>query len=91
MVVPLCSAFYQLIHQGSKLIPADFLAAVKPVTPLADGKHHRILLSNFFAQTEALMRGKSEADVRKELEAAGAAAIRGAAVGGRHVADGVPN
>ena len=64
------AAFYQLIHQGTKLIPADFLAAVHPVDR-GNEAHHRILLSNFFAQTEALMRGKSEADVRKELAAAG--------------------
>ena len=62
-------AFYQLIHQGTKLIPADFMAAVEPQNPI--GKHHRILLSNFFAQTEALMKGRSEAETRAELEAAG--------------------
>ncbi|NVK05802.1 MAG: glucose-6-phosphate isomerase [Flavobacteriia bacterium] len=62
-------AFYQLIHQGTSLIPSDFIASVNPQHPLDD--HHRKLLSNFFAQTEALMRGKSESEVRSELSAAG--------------------
>jgi glucose-6-phosphate isomerase len=60
-------AFYQLIHQGTKLIPADFLAASRSQNAI--GEHHKILLSNFFAQTEALMRGKTEQEVRKELAA----------------------
>jgi glucose-6-phosphate isomerase len=58
-------AFYQLIHQGTKLVPCDFLAPIKTQNPL--GQHHAILLSNFFAQTEALMRGKTADEVRKEL------------------------
>ncbi|KAI9497595.1 glucose-6-phosphate isomerase [Zychaea mexicana] len=58
-------AFYQLIHQGTKLIPCDFLAPVE--THNALGNHHDILLSNFFAQTEALMVGKDEAQVRQEM------------------------
>ena len=62
-------AFYQLIHQGTKLIPCDFLAPIHSQNPI--GAHHRILLSNFFAQPEALMRGKTEAEVRAELSAAG--------------------
>jgi len=62
-------AFYQLIHQGTKLIPADFLAPIETHNPV--GEHHPILLSNFFAQTEALMKGKTEAEARAELEAAG--------------------
>jgi glucose-6-phosphate isomerase len=62
-------AFYQLIHQGTKLIPADFLAPALPLNNLYN--HHHMLLSNFFAQTEALMNGKSETDVRKELLAGG--------------------
>ena len=62
-------AFYQLIHQGTRLIPADFIAAAKSQNPV--GEHHSLLLSNFFAQTEALMRGKSEAEVREELTRAG--------------------
>ena len=57
-------AFYQLIHQGTVLIPCDFLATVLTHNPLGD--HHRILLSNFFAQTEALMNGKSEAQLKEE-------------------------
>ena len=60
-------AFYQLIHQGTKLIPADFLAPAISHNPLGD--HHPILLSNFFAQTEALMNGKSEEEVIEELRA----------------------
>ncbi len=62
-------AFYQLIHQGTKLIPCDFLAPMETHNP--NGEHHAILLSNFFAQTEALMKGKTEAEVRAELEASG--------------------
>jgi glucose-6-phosphate isomerase len=62
-------AFYQLIHQGTKLIPCDFLAPVETQNPV--GEHHPILLSNFFAQTEALMKGKTAAEVREELESAG--------------------
>ncbi|MBI3771080.1 MAG: glucose-6-phosphate isomerase [Gammaproteobacteria bacterium] len=62
-------AFYQLIHQGTKLIPCDFLAAVESHNPL--GEHHQILLANFFAQPEALMKGKTEAEARAELVAAG--------------------
>jgi len=58
-------AFYQLIHQGIKIIPCDFIAPVETHNPL--GKHHSILLSNFFAQTEALMRGKTDAEARAEL------------------------
>jgi glucose-6-phosphate isomerase len=62
-------AFYQLIHQGTKLIPCDFIAPVISHNPI--GEHHKILLSNFFAQTEALMKGKDEAEARAELQAAG--------------------
>jgi glucose-6-phosphate isomerase len=64
-------AFYQLIHQGTKLIPCDFLAAARSLTPLGD--HHDKLLANFFAQTEALAFGKSEAEARAELERQGLA------------------
>ncbi|GAA5979634.1 hypothetical protein JCM11641_007896 [Rhodosporidiobolus odoratus] len=60
-------AFYQLIHQGTKLIPADFLAPIESQNPIRDNLHHKILLSNFFAQPEALAFGKDEAAVRKEL------------------------
>ncbi|MDA3791272.1 MAG: glucose-6-phosphate isomerase [Desulfobacula sp.] len=62
-------AFYQLIHQGTKLIPADFLAPAISHNPVGD--HHDILLSNFFAQTEALLNGKSKKEVIDELKAAG--------------------
>jgi len=61
-------AFYQLIHQGTRLIPCDFIGFVETHNPI--GLHHRILLANFFAQTEALMRGKTAAEVRAELERA---------------------
>ncbi|KWU41093.1 glucose-6-phosphate isomerase [Rhodotorula sp. JG-1b] len=60
-------AFYQLIHQGTKLIPADFLAPIETQNPIRGGLHHRILLSNFFAQPEALAFGKTEEEVAKEL------------------------
>ncbi len=62
-------AFYQLIHQGTEMVPADFIAPLQTHNPIGD--HHRILLSNFFAQTEALMRGKTEEEVRAELRAQG--------------------
>ena len=62
-------AFYQLIHQGTRLITCDFIAPARTHNPLGD--HHPILLSNVFAQTEALMRGKTEAEARAELSAAG--------------------
>ncbi|GGH23220.1 glucose-6-phosphate isomerase [Mucilaginibacter phyllosphaerae] len=62
-------AFYQLIHQGTKLIPCDFIAPAQSHNPL--GEHHNMLLSNFFAQTEALMNGKTEEVVIDELKKAG--------------------
>ena len=62
-------AFYQLIHQGTKLIPCDFLAPAQSHNPVGD--HHDKLLSNFFAQTEALMNGKTESEVRAEFEGSG--------------------
>lgn len=62
-------AFYQLLHQGTELIPADFLAAVQSQTPLGD--HHEKLLANFLAQTEALAFGKTDSEVRQELQARG--------------------
>jgi glucose-6-phosphate isomerase len=62
-------AFYQLIHQGTKLIPCDFIAPAVSHNPI--GEHHQMLMSNFFAQTEALMRGKPEAEVTAELRKAG--------------------
>ncbi|MFY0608386.1 MAG: glucose-6-phosphate isomerase [Cyclobacteriaceae bacterium] len=63
-------AFYQLIHQGTKLIPCDFLASANSQNPLSD--HHEKLLANFFAQTEALMMGKSKAQVIEEFQQSGA-------------------
>jgi glucose-6-phosphate isomerase len=62
-------AFYQLIHQGTVLIPCDFIAPTISHNPIGD--HHVKLLSNFFAQTEALMTGKSEEEVKEELTKAG--------------------
>ena len=59
-------AFYQLIHQGTKFIPADFLAPAISHNPL--GEHHNILMSNFFAQTEALLNGKTKEEVIAELK-----------------------
>ncbi len=59
-------AFYQLIHQGTPLIPCDFIAPAQTHNPIGD--HHQKLLSNFFAQTEALMNGKTEEEAKKELE-----------------------
>jgi glucose-6-phosphate isomerase len=55
------------VHQGTKLIPADFIAPATTLNPIESSKHHRILLSNFFAQPEALAFGKTEEQVRKEL------------------------
>jgi glucose-6-phosphate isomerase len=62
-------AFYQLIHQGTKLMPCDFIAPAISHNPIGD--HHVKLMSNFFAQTEALMNGKSEVEVREEFEGSG--------------------
>ncbi|MGH6884448.1 MAG: glucose-6-phosphate isomerase [Geminicoccales bacterium] len=62
-------AFYQLIHQGTRLVPCDFIAPVHSQNPI--GRHHDILMANFFAQTEALMVGKTPAEVRAELKQAG--------------------
>lgn len=62
-------AFYQLIHQGTKLIPCDFIIPAISHNPA--GEHHLILLSNFFAQTEALMKGKTREEVLEELKAVG--------------------
>jgi glucose-6-phosphate isomerase len=62
-------AFYQLIHQGTRLVPCDFLAPAISHNPL--GEHHRLLLSNFFAQPEALMLGKTASEARADMQAAG--------------------
>lgn len=73
-------AFYQLIHQGTRLIPCDFLAPVNTLNPLqsksSNGNplHHLLLLSNFLAQTEALMKGKGKDQAEKELKAKGMSA-----------------
>lgn len=64
-------AFYQLIHQGTRMIPADFLVALRSHNPL--GEHHAILLANCFAQSAALMLGKTKAEARAELSAQGLA------------------
>lgn len=60
-------AFFQLLHQGTKLVPADFIAGVKTLNPLGGGRHHRMLLANCIAQTEALMAGKPPAVLEAEL------------------------
>ncbi|HHO59968.1 MAG TPA: glucose-6-phosphate isomerase [Thiotrichales bacterium] len=66
-------AFFQLLHQGTKPVPADFLIPAESLNPLKNklGDQHQVLLANFFAQTRALMKGKTEAEARAELEAAG--------------------
>lgn len=66
-------AFYQLIHQGTRLIPCDFIASAQGCahTNINSVKHHKILLANFLAQTEALAKGKTEAEAKAELEKAG--------------------
>ncbi|NBB83145.1 MAG: glucose-6-phosphate isomerase [Alphaproteobacteria bacterium] len=65
-------AFYQLIHQGTELIPCDFIAPVKSHNPL--GEHHAMLLANCIAQSEALMRGRTREEAQQEMRAAGASA-----------------
>lgn len=62
-------AFYQLLHQGTKLIPADFIAPMESHNPIGD--HHKLLLSNLFAQPEALMKGKTAEEARIELHQEG--------------------
>jgi len=62
-------AFYQLIHQGTKLIPCDFIAPMHSHNPI--GEHHKILLSNFFAQTEALLHGRTLNEAREQLSQSG--------------------
>jgi glucose-6-phosphate isomerase len=63
-------AFYQLLHQGTKMIPADFIVSVQPHTELQE--HHDILIANFLAQTEALMRGRTREETQLEMGAVGA-------------------
>ncbi|CAH0550450.1 unnamed protein product [Brassicogethes aeneus] len=64
-------AFYQLIHQGTRVVPCDFIAPAQTHNPIGDGVHHNILLSNFLAQTEALMAGKTAEQAKEELSKAG--------------------
>ena len=60
-------AFFQLLHQGTKLVPCDFLASAQTHNPI--GNHHTLLMSNFFAQSQALMRGKTTEEAKKEIVA----------------------
>lgn len=64
-------AFYQLIHQGTRTVPCDFIAPVKSHNNIREGLHHTLLLCNFLAQTEALMKGKTAQEVEEELRKAG--------------------
>ncbi|XP_069822268.1 glucose-6-phosphate isomerase [Dendropsophus ebraccatus] len=64
-------AFYQLIHQGTRMIPCDFLIPAQTQNPLRNGLHHKILMANYLAQTEALMKGKSTEEAKAELQASG--------------------
>ncbi|XP_071973362.1 glucose-6-phosphate isomerase [Engystomops pustulosus] len=64
-------AFYQLIHQGTRRIPCDFLIPAQTQHPIRNGLHHKILMANFLAQTEALMKGKSTEEAKAELQASG--------------------
>lgn len=64
-------AFYQLLHQGTRLVPADFIIPVHSHNKVQGTLHHQILLANFFAQTEALMKGKSQEEAKNELEKSG--------------------
>ncbi|KAG5270575.1 hypothetical protein AALO_G00194220 [Alosa alosa] len=64
-------AFYQLIHQGTRMIPCDFLIPAQSQHPIRDSLHHKILMANFLAQTEALMKGKTTDEAKAELEAGG--------------------
>jgi glucose-6-phosphate isomerase len=71
-------AFYQLLHQGTQIVPADFIAAARSHYPL--GEHHTLLLANFVAQMEALMCGRNAEEARRELTAQGLSAERQAAL-----------
>lgn len=64
-------AFYQLIHQGTRMIPCDFIAPIKTHNPISHGIHQEYLLANFLAQPEALMKGKTKEEARAELEKTG--------------------
>eukprot|EP00088_Acartia_fossae_P058360 TRINITY_DN6838_c0_g1_i4.p1 TRINITY_DN6838_c0_g1~~TRINITY_DN6838_c0_g1_i4.p1 ORF type:complete len:558 (+),score=204.15 TRINITY_DN6838_c0_g1_i4:28-1701(+) len=74
-------AFYQLIHQGTKVIPCDFIAPVNTQNNIRDGLHHKLLLCNFLAQTEALMKGKTRQEVDDELRKAGKSDAEIASIG----------
>jgi glucose-6-phosphate isomerase len=65
-------AFFQALHQGTHLVPSDFLVAAESTLPL--GEHHDLLVANCLAQTEALMKGRTAEEARSELEAAGLSA-----------------
>ncbi|WP_100913205.1 glucose-6-phosphate isomerase [Pseudoalteromonas spongiae] len=67
-------AFYQYLHQGTTIVPADFIGSIKPVREV--NNHHEILMANFFAQTEAMMTGVSKAQVEKELASKGLSEAR---------------
>jgi glucose-6-phosphate isomerase len=71
-------AFYQLLHQGTRIVPADFIASMRSENPIGD--HHDKLIANCFAQTEALMRGRTEGEVKKDLERANTPPARVAAL-----------
>jgi glucose-6-phosphate isomerase len=71
-------AFYQLLHQGTHLVPCDFIVPVRSHNPM--GEHHAILVANCIAQAEALMRGKTSEEARAELEASGLPEARVAAL-----------
>ena len=62
-------AYFQLLHQGTRLIPADFISAVESLNNI--GEHHRLLLANFLAQTEALVRGMTQSEVKRSLMKSG--------------------
>ncbi|KAJ8281363.1 hypothetical protein GJAV_G00066760 [Gymnothorax javanicus] len=64
-------AFYQLIHQGTRMVPSDFLIPAQTQHPIRNNLHHKILMANFLAQTEALMKGKTTEEAKKEMEAGG--------------------
>lgn len=62
-------AFYQYLHQSNNVVPADFIGSVESVTPVQG--HHQTLIANYFAQTQALMQGVNEEQVRADLKAKG--------------------
>jgi glucose-6-phosphate isomerase len=73
-------AFYQLLHQGTKMIPADFIVSVEPHTELQE--HHDILIANFLAQTEALMRGRTREETQLEMGSPEADSLEGSSLEG---------